>query len=94
VYPAVSSDVHGVRWFWSGRLACCADANLTVVAGIPSLTFVSLGFLRSCCFLPESVGVGSSGALMGMLSSWVVWIIFRWYVSRVTILAHHVRAKF
>jgi hypothetical protein len=36
--------------------------------------------LYSCCFLPESVGVGSSGALMGMLSSWVVWIIFRWYV--------------
>ena len=32
----------------------------------------------SCCFLPESVGVGASGALMGMLSSWVVWIIFRW----------------
>jgi hypothetical protein len=27
------------------------------------------------------VGVGSSGALMGMLSSWVVWIIFRWYVQ-------------
>ena len=24
------------------------------------------------------MGVGSSGALMGMLSSWVVWIVFRW----------------
>jgi len=33
---------------------------------------------RSCIFLPGTVGVGSSGAVMGMLSSWVVWIIFRW----------------
>lgn len=36
------------------------------------------GAMMSCLFLPSSVGVGSSGALMGMLSSWVVWIIFRW----------------
>jgi len=36
------------------------------------------GVLMSCCFLPDSVGVGSSGALMGMLASWVVWILFRW----------------
>mmetsp|Transcript_5243 Transcript_5243/g.8493 ORF Transcript_5243/g.8493 Transcript_5243/m.8493 type:complete len:441 (+) Transcript_5243:39-1361(+) len=36
------------------------------------------GAMMSCCFLPNSVGVGSSGAVMGMLSSWVVWIIFRW----------------
>jgi membrane associated rhomboid family serine protease len=28
--------------------------------------------------MPSSVGVGSSGALMGMLSSWLTWIIFRW----------------
>lgn len=34
--------------------------------------------MSSCVFIPGSVGVGSSGALMGMLSSWVVWIIFRW----------------
>ena len=32
----------------------------------------------SCIFIPDSVGVGSSGALMGMLSSWIVWIVFRW----------------
>jgi len=32
----------------------------------------------SCIFLPDSVGVGSSGALLGMLAAWIVWIIFRW----------------
>lgn len=32
----------------------------------------------SCCFIPNAVGVGSSGALLGMLSAWIVWIVFRW----------------
>lgn len=32
----------------------------------------------SCIFLPEAVGVGSSGALLGLLTSWLVWIVFRW----------------
>mmetsp|Transcript_17383 Transcript_17383/g.23904 ORF Transcript_17383/g.23904 Transcript_17383/m.23904 type:complete len:443 (-) Transcript_17383:753-2081(-) len=36
------------------------------------------GEMMSCLFIPGSVGVGSSGALMGMLSSWIVWIVFRW----------------
>jgi len=36
------------------------------------------GNIVSCCFLPDSVGVGSSGALLGMLSAWIVWIVFRW----------------
>lgn len=36
------------------------------------------GNVCSCCFLPDSVGVGSSGALLGMLSAWIVWIVFRW----------------
>jgi hypothetical protein len=58
----------------------CTSPSLALLA-CPYITFISLGVLRSCCFLPESVGVGSSGALMGMLSSWVVWIIFRWYVG-------------
>ena len=34
--------------------------------------------VHSCIFLPGTVGVGSSGAVLGMLASWVVWIIFRW----------------
>jgi len=36
------------------------------------------GNICSCIFLPDSVGVGSSGALLGMLTSWIAWIIFRW----------------
>lgn len=36
------------------------------------------GNLLSCIFLPDAVGVGSSGAVLGMLCAWVVWIIFRW----------------
>ena len=39
---------------------------------------LSLSLCGSCIFIPDSVGVGSSGALMGMLSSWIVWIVFRW----------------
>eukprot|EP00981_Chlorochromonas_danica_P002661 scaffold521_cov177-Ochromonas_danica.AAC.15 len=56
---------------------------LNLVYGTPKWLFIYLasgifGAMMSCIFLPSSVGVGSSGALMGMLSSWVVWIIFRW----------------
>ena len=42
--------------------------------------FVSgvFGNMCSCIFLPDSIGVGSSGAVLGMLSSWIAWIIFRW----------------
>ena len=35
---------------------------------------------NSCIVLPDPVGVGSSGAVLGMLASWIVWILFRWYV--------------
>lgn len=34
--------------------------------------------MMSCLFIPNSVGVGSSGALLGLLCSWVVWIVSRW----------------
>lgn len=36
------------------------------------------GNICSCIFLSDSVGVGSSGAVLGMLCAWLVWIIFRW----------------
>ena len=39
---------------------------------------IIVSHMYSCIFLPESVGVGSSGALLGILASWIVWIIFRW----------------
>ena len=36
------------------------------------------GNICSCIFIPEGVSVGSSGALLGILGAWSVWIIFRW----------------
>ena len=56
---------------------------LNLVYGTPRWLWIYLisgiyGEMCSCLFIPDSVGVGSSGALMGMLASWVVWIIFRW----------------
>jgi membrane associated rhomboid family serine protease len=35
-------------------------------------------YVFSCLFIPDAVGVGSSGALMGLLGSWCVWICIRW----------------
>ena len=32
----------------------------------------------SCIALQSDISVGSSGAVLGMLCSWIVWIIFRW----------------
>lgn len=56
---------------------------LNIIFGIRIWTWIYIssgifGNLMSAVFLPESVGVGSSGAVLGMLSAWVVWIIFRW----------------
>ena len=36
------------------------------------------GTILSCVLLPDTVGVGASGALLGNLSAWLTWIIFRW----------------
>jgi len=36
------------------------------------------GNLASCIFLPDTIGVGSSGALMGMLGAWVIFLLVRW----------------
>ena len=35
-----------------------------------------VGYLCSCCFLYNSVSVGSSGSIMGLLASWLVDIFF------------------
>lgn len=40
--------------------------------------FHYLYIYNSCIVLPDPVGVGSSGAVLGMLASWIVWILFRW----------------
>lgn len=36
------------------------------------------GNICSCLFLPDAASVGSSGAVLGLLTSWMVWILFRW----------------
>ena len=36
------------------------------------------GNMLSCVMLTDSIGVGSSGALLGIVAAWIVWIIFRW----------------
>lgn len=36
------------------------------------------GNMLSCVILTDSIGVGSSGALLGILTAWIVWIVFRW----------------
>lgn len=56
---------------------------LNAIYGTPKWLTIYLlsgifGNMTSTCFLPESVGVGSSGAVLGMLTSWIVWIVFRW----------------
>lgn len=53
--------------------------NILLFLLLISLYSSSCQFVVSCIFLPGTVGVGSSGAVLGMLASWVVWIIFRWY---------------
>jgi membrane associated rhomboid family serine protease len=56
---------------------------LELVFGRPSWVFIYFssgiyGNMLSCIFLPDSVGIGSSGAVLGMLTAWIVWILFRW----------------
>ncbi len=56
---------------------------LEVVFGAPRWLFIYFssgiyGNMLSCVFLPDSVGIGSSGAVLGMLTAWIVWILFRW----------------
>jgi rhomboid protease GluP len=36
------------------------------------------GNIVSCIFRPEVVVCGSSGSILGCLSAWAVWILFRW----------------
>lgn len=57
---------------------------LELVFGRPAWLFIYFssgvyGNMLSCIFLPDAVGIGSSGAVLGMLTSWIVWILFRWF---------------
>eukprot|EP01032_Pedospumella_encystans_P021264 gene21264-24131_t len=67
----------------NGAIQLRVGGYLNMIYGTPKWLFIYLisgifGEMMSCIFLPGTVGVGSSGAVLGMLASWVVWIIFRW----------------
>jgi membrane associated rhomboid family serine protease len=51
-----------------GRYCWCA---IYLLSGV-------FGNMMSTIFLPNTIGVGSSGSLLGMLTAWAVWIVFRW----------------
>lgn len=56
---------------------------LNILFGTPQWLWIyfysgAFGYMCSCIFFPESISVGSSGSLMGMLSAWCVYIVFRW----------------
>lgn len=56
---------------------------LEVLWGSPTWLFVyivtgSYSNLASCIFLPDALGVGSSGALCGVIGAGVVFIVFTW----------------
>ena len=56
---------------------------LNIVFGTTTFAIIYLlsgifGNLCSCIFLPEGVSVGASGALLGILTAWSIWIVFRW----------------
>lgn len=73
---------HTISLFPTLYLTTNTSNTLTYISHLPSppLTSPHLFDLPcSCIVLPNSVGVGSSGAVLGMLASWIVWIVFRWY---------------
>lgn len=64
---------------------------LNLIYGTPSFLAIYVvsgvfGNMLSCIALPDSVSVGSSGALLGILTSWLVWIVFRW--NKIPIVFH------
>lgn len=66
-------DLFYFRNLWRDiKVIQCLSSSLLLYFYISSFIFFS------CLFIPDAVGVGSSGALMGLLGSWVVFIIIRW----------------
>lgn len=63
------------------QLKVCGYLNL--VYGTPVFLTIYFGAgvfgsLCSCIMFPNDVSVGSSGAVLGELTSWVVWLLIRW----------------
>lgn len=56
---------------------------LNIAYGTPQFLAIYIvsgvfGNMLSCIVRPDTISVGSSGAVLGILTSWLVWIIFRW----------------
>ena len=69
----------------NGAIQLRVGGYLNQVFGTPIWLIIYLmsgwfGNMMSCIFLPNDVSVGSSGAVLGILTSWIVWIIYRWLV--------------
>lgn len=67
----------------NGCIQLRVGGYLNLLFGTPKWFFIYFaagvyGTMASVVFLPETVGVGASGALLGNLSAWLVWIFFRW----------------
>ena len=57
---------------------------LNLIWGTPQFLTIYIaagvfGNLLSCIALPDTISVGSSGAVLGLLTAWTVWIVFRYY---------------
>ena len=67
----------------NGCIQLRVGGYLNLLFGTPKWFFIYFaagvyGTMCSVVFLPETVGVGASGALLGNLAAWLVWIFFRW----------------
>lgn len=77
--------LHGGVWHLipNALIQLRVGGYLNLVFGTPMwfmIYFITgiFGNMCSTIFTPEKVGVGASGSILGMLTSWIVWIIFRW----------------
>ena len=62
---------------------CCNTRYLNLLFGTPQWIVIYFssgifGFMLSCIYSPNSIGMGSSGSILGLLSAWILWIVFRW----------------
>ena len=67
----------------NGLIQLRIGGYLNLLFGTPRWLFIYFaagiyGTMCSFVFLPDAVGVGASGALLGNLSAWMTWIVFRW----------------
>ena len=72
-----------IHMLTNGLIQLRVGGYLNLLFGTPKWLLIYFaagvyGSMLSVVFLPEAVGVGASGALLGNLAAWMVWIFFRW----------------